>query len=65
LSSEEFTLGHDGGVLFLTLTSPDGTNCLTRKKVDILTEEVKNMGAGEGPILPLIISGQPIFFLWC
>ncbi len=61
MSSDEFTLGHDGGILFLTLTSPDGTNCLTRKKIEILTQEIENMCSGEGPVLPLIISGQPVF----
>ena len=61
MSSEEFTLGHDSGVLFLTLTSPDDTNCLTRKKVETLTQEIENMRSGEGPVLPLIISGQPTF----
>ena len=40
-SELEFTLGHDGGVLFLTLVSGDGMNRLTRRKVTALKEEIE------------------------
>ncbi len=60
-SSCEFTLGHDSGVLFLTLTSPDGLNRLTLAKVKILTEEILNFSAGDDPVLPLVISGEKYF----
>jgi enoyl-CoA hydratase/carnithine racemase len=57
----EFTLKQDGGVFFLTLVSPDGTNRLTRKKVKALTEEIRNLASGNGRALPLVISGDPAF----
>ena len=57
----EFTLGHDGGVLFLTLVSCDGMNRLTRRKVIALTEEIEGFRCPGAPVLPLVISGDPIF----
>src|SRR5579859_6144695 len=56
----EFTLGHEGGILFLTLVSDDGMNRLTRRKVTALHDEIENASQG-APVLPLIISGDPIF----
>lgn len=61
MATDEFTLAHDGGVLFLTLTSADNTNCLTRPKVRVLREEIENFRTGDGPVLPLVISGRPVF----
>ncbi|MBZ5704939.1 MAG: enoyl-CoA hydratase/isomerase family protein [Acidobacteriia bacterium] len=57
----DFTLGHDGGIFFLTLVSPDGTNRLTRKKINALTEEIRNLASGNDLVLPLVISGDPAF----
>ncbi len=57
----EFTLAHDGGVFFLTLVSPDGTNRLTRRKVMALAEKIEDLAAREDPVLPLVISGDPTF----
>ena len=57
----EFTLAYDGGVFFLTLVSPDGTNRLTRRKVMALAEEIEDLAAREDPVLPLVISGDPTF----
>ncbi|MBZ5658474.1 MAG: enoyl-CoA hydratase/isomerase family protein [Acidobacteriia bacterium] len=56
-----FTLGRDGGVLLLTLVSEDGMNRLTRQRVVALDEEIRNMASGDGPVLPLIISGKRNF----
>jgi|SRR5579859_899993 len=56
----EFTLGHDGGILFLTLVSDDGMNRLTQRKVTALHDEIENVSQAV-PVLPLIISGDPIF----
>jgi enoyl-CoA hydratase/carnithine racemase len=56
-----FTLGHDGGVFFLTLVSEDGMNRLTRQKVVALDEEIRNMASCDAPVLPLIISGERNF----
>jgi enoyl-CoA hydratase/carnithine racemase len=57
----DFTLGHDGGILFLTLVSDDGVNRLTRRKVLALTKEIKSFATAGSPVLPLVISGDPIF----
>ncbi len=57
----EFTLGYDRGVLLLTLVSDDGMNRLTRKKVTALREEIQNFLSSDSPVLPLVISGNPIF----
>jgi enoyl-CoA hydratase/carnithine racemase len=57
----EFTVGHDSGIFFLTLVSPDGTNRLTRRRVHALTEEIENFVSGNDPVLPLVISGDPVF----
>jgi enoyl-CoA hydratase len=57
----EFTLGHDGGVFFLTLVSQDGMNRLTRRKVIALTEEIQNMATQTAPILPIVLSGHRNF----
>ena len=60
-SGSEFTLGHDGGILFLTLLSDDGMNRLTRTKVIALREEIAKFAIQHDPVLPLVISGDPIF----
>jgi enoyl-CoA hydratase len=57
----EFTLGHDGGILFLTLVSDDGVNRLTSEKVITLREEIEGFASSGPPVLPLVISGDPIF----
>jgi enoyl-CoA hydratase/carnithine racemase len=57
----EFTLGHDGGVLFLTMVSGHGMNRLTRRKVIALKEEIEGFRSPGAPVLPLVISGDPIF----
>lgn len=57
----EFTLGHDGGILFLTLVSDDGMNRLTRRKVIALKEEIEGFCSPGAPVLPLVLSGDPIF----
>ncbi len=57
----EFTLSHDGGVLFLTLVSGDGMNRLTRRKVAALKDEIEGFSSPGAPVLPLVISGDPIF----
>jgi enoyl-CoA hydratase/carnithine racemase len=59
--SIDFTLGHDGGVFFLTLVSQDGMNRLTRQRVIALDEEIRNMASGDAPVVPLIISGERNF----
>jgi enoyl-CoA hydratase len=56
----EFTLSRRGGVVVLTLNSEDRVNRLTRKKVGALTVEIARL-AGEVPVSPLIIFGDPIF----
>jgi len=60
-SELEFTLGHDGGVLFLTLVSRDGMNRLTRRKVAALKDEIEGLSSPGPPVVPLVISGDPIF----
>jgi enoyl-CoA hydratase len=57
----EFTLRQDGGIFFLTLVSDDGMNRLTRRKVIALREEIENLVSSNAPVLPLIITGDPIF----
>ena len=57
----EFTLGHDGGILFLTLVSGDGMNRLTRSKVAALRGKIENFISADRPVRPLVISGDPIF----
>jgi enoyl-CoA hydratase len=57
----EFTLAHDGGILLLTLVSADGMNRLTRRKVIVLKEEIEGFCSPGPPVLPLVISGDPIF----
>ena len=57
----EFTLGHDGGILFLTLVSDDRMNRLTSRKVRALQQEIEGFASGDAPVLPLVISGDPIF----
>jgi len=57
----EFTLGHDGGILFLTLVSDDGLNRLTGKKVVTLRGEIESFASSGPPTPPLVISGDPIF----
>jgi enoyl-CoA hydratase/carnithine racemase len=59
--SIDFTLGNDGGVLFLTLVSEDGMNRLTRERVIAFDQEIRNMASGDAPVLPLIISGERNF----
>jgi enoyl-CoA hydratase/carnithine racemase len=61
LDQLDFTLGRDGGVLFLTLISDDGMNRLTCRKVTALTREILNLASLEAPILPLVISGERNF----
>ena len=56
-----FTLAHDGGILLLTLVSGDGMNRLTRRKVIALKEEIEGFCSPGLPVLPLVISGDPIF----
>jgi enoyl-CoA hydratase/carnithine racemase len=56
-----FTLGHDGRVLLLTLVSGDGMNRLTRRKVTALKDEIEGFSSPGPPVLPLVISGDPIF----
>jgi enoyl-CoA hydratase len=56
-----FTLRHDGGVFVLTLVSEDGMNRLTRQRVSALDQKIRNMSAGDAPVLPLIISGDRNF----
>jgi len=57
----EFTLGYDSGILFLTLVSDDGMNRLTHRKVISLRQEIEGFISRDSPVLPLIISGDPIF----
>jgi len=57
----DFTLAHDGGALLLTLVSGDGMNRLTRRKVIALKEEIEGFCSPGPPVLPLVISGDPIF----
>ncbi len=57
----DFTLGHDGGILFLTLVSKDKMNRLTRRKIIALKEEIEGFYSSSAPVLPLVISGDPIF----
>jgi enoyl-CoA hydratase len=57
----EFTLAHDSGILLLTLVSGDGMNRLTRRKVIALKEEIEGFCSPGAPVLPLVISGDPIF----
>lgn len=57
----EFTLRRHSGILRLTLTSPDGMNRLTHRKVNVLCEELQRAISSGAPALPLIISGSPIF----
>lgn len=57
----EFRLERDGGVCFLTLTSGDGMNRLTRAKVLALRQEIENLATSANPVVPLVISGDPIF----
>jgi len=57
----EFTLRQDRGVLFLTLVSADGMNRLTRRRVAALTQEIEGIMASVDGVLPLVISGDPIF----
>jgi enoyl-CoA hydratase/carnithine racemase len=59
--ASEFTLGHDGGILFLTLVSDDGMNRLTRRKVTALRGEIESFVSADAPVRPLVISGDPIF----
>jgi enoyl-CoA hydratase/carnithine racemase len=59
--SIDFTLGHDGGLFFLTLVSEDGMNRFTRQRVIALDEEIRNIASGDAPVLPLIISGERNF----
>ena len=57
----EFTLRHDGGILWLTLVSPDGMNRLTRRKISALGDAIERLLNSGSPVPPLIVSGQPIF----
>ena len=57
----EFALARDGGVLFLTLVSGDGMNRLTGRKVIALTQEIEGFVSSNAPVVPLVISGDPIF----
>jgi len=57
----EFTLAYDSGILLLTLESGDGMNRLTRRKVIALKEEIEGFCSPGLPVLPLVISGDPIF----
>ena len=57
----EFTLARDGNVLLLTLVSEDGMNRLTRRKVNALREEIEGFCGPNTPVLPLVITGDPIF----
>jgi enoyl-CoA hydratase/carnithine racemase len=60
-SALDFTLANDGGILFLTLVSGDGMNRLTSRKVTALKEEIEGFCSPDSPVLPLVISGDPIF----
>ena len=57
-----YTLSRDGAALIVSLESPDGRNCLTRAKVEQLTEEINGFSEGPLPVLPLIITGNDHFF---
>lgn len=57
----EFRLRRDASVLFLTLASDDGMNRLTRRKVIALQQEIEGLIGPDTPVLPLVISGDPIF----
>jgi enoyl-CoA hydratase len=56
----EFKLQHDSGVLVLTMVSDDGMNRLTRRRVIALQKGIEGLVSND-PVLPLIISGDPIF----
>ncbi|MGC2247429.1 MAG: enoyl-CoA hydratase/isomerase family protein [Terriglobales bacterium] len=60
LDQFDFTLDRDGGVILLTLGSDDGMNCLTRRKVAVLTAQILAASSGN-PVLPLVISGERNF----
>jgi len=60
LAKAGFTVVEDGGILLLTLTSPDGTNRLTANKVIALTKEIGAFSQ-RNPTLPLVITGEPVF----
>ena len=55
----DFTLAHDGPIFFLTLTSDDGLNRLTRNVVRALADEIENMAdtTTGAPVLPIVLSG--------
>jgi enoyl-CoA hydratase len=57
----EFQLRQEMGILHLTLVSGDGMNRLTRRKVTMLRDEIAGLMKRDGPTLPLVISGDPIF----
>ena len=57
----EFTLARDGNVLLLTLVSEDGTNRLTRRRCNALREEIESFCGLNTPVVPLVITGDPIF----
>ena len=57
----EFTLEREGGALFLTLVSDDKMNRLTRRKVNALKDEIESFCSVGAAVLPLVISGDPIF----
>jgi enoyl-CoA hydratase len=57
----EFTLRRDGGVSFLTVVSHDGMNRLSGRKVNALCDQIEGLTGEDAPVLPLVISGNPIF----
>jgi enoyl-CoA hydratase/carnithine racemase len=61
INEPDFTVSHDGGIVFLTLVSKDGMNCLTRRRVVALKEEILGFCSAGAPVLPLVLSGNPNF----
>ena len=57
----EFTLRHEGGILFLTLVSEDGMNRLTRRKVLALTDEIQKILSAPSRAELFVISGKHNF----
>ena len=57
----EFTLRNEAGILLLSLSSLDGMNRLTCRKVIALHEEIERLLGARRPALPLVISGIPNF----
>ena len=62
MSSHFFRIDSDGTARILRLTSPDGTNRLTRACVLALTQAIDALRAERIKHPPLIIAGNPKFF---